>query len=137
MKILNIKKATPMFSGVIVSCDRYTEEDSTSNGIVDSSMLDKIKEVQTVVSTSEQAKNRGIENGALVALSYERYKKVQNTKNNTFEIDEQYNKSFYYEMPVILLDGREHLLIDLSDIELKIDEFEYIDEVKAEELVLN
>ena len=26
-----------------------------------------------------------------------------------------------------MYDGREHMLVDLSDIELKIDEFEYVD----------
>ena len=127
MKILSIKKATPMSTGVIVTCNRYTAEDTTQDGIEDVSMTGRIKEVQTVVSPSESAISRGVKENLLVALSYERYKKVKNTKKNDFGIDEEYDKKVYYEMPVMILDGKEHMLVDISDIELKIDEFEYVD----------
>ena len=126
MSYINVKKATPMFSGIITTCERYTEAESTSDGIIDTSKLDRIKEMQTVVSPSEQVKARGIKEGDLLALSFEKYKKSKNVKRNDFGIDEEYSKSFYYEMPVLLLDGREHLLVDISDIELKIDEFEWV-----------
>ena len=127
MKVLNLKKVTPMSTGVIVTCDRYTAEDTTTDGIEDVSMTGRIKEIQTIVSPSKGCIDRGITEGLLVALSYENYKKVKNVKKNTFGIDEEYDKQVYYEMPVMLLDGREHMLVDISDIELKIDEFEYVD----------
>ena len=127
MKILSIKKVTPMFTGVIVTCDRYTVEETTTDGIEDVSMTGRIKEVQTVVSPSEQCVNRGIKVDDLVALTYEKYKKVKNERKANFGIDEEFTKQVYYEMPVMILDGREHMLVDISDIELKIDEFEYVD----------
>ena len=127
MKILSLKKVTPMFTGVIVTCDRYTVEETTTDGIEDVSMTGRIKEVQTIVSPSEQCVNRGIKVGDLVALTYEKYKKVEKTSNNDFGITDLVKSKIYYEMPVMVLDGREHMLIDLSDIELKIDEFEYIE----------
>ena len=127
MKILSLKKVTPMFTGVIVTCDRYTIDDTTTDGIEDVSMTGRIKEVQTVVSPSEQCVNRGIKIGDLVALTYEKYKKVEKTSNNDFEISEIVKSKTYYEMPVMVLDGREHMLIDISDIELKIDDYEYVD----------
>ena len=43
MKILSIKKATPMSTGVIVTCDRYTAEDTTHDGIEDVSMTGGLK----------------------------------------------------------------------------------------------
>ena len=127
MKILSLKKVTPMFTGVIVTCDRYTIDDTTTDGIEDVSMTGRIKEIQTVVSPSEQCVNRGIKIGDLVALTYEKYKKVEKTSNNDFEISEIVKSKTYYEMPVMVLDGREHMLIDISDIELKIDDYEYVD----------
>lgn len=127
MKVISIKKAIPMHSGIIVTCDRYTAEETTSNGIEDTAMTGRIKEIQKVVSPSEQSTNRGIKVDDLVALSYENYKKTQNVKKNDFGIDESYNKQVYYEMPLIMLDGREHMLVDLNDIELKIEEFEYVE----------
>ena len=127
MKILSLKKVTPMFTGVIVTCDRYTVEETTTDGIEDVSMTGRIKEVQTIVSPSEQCVNRGIKVGDLVALTYEKYKKVKNERKANFGIDEEFTKQVYYEMPVMVLDGREHMLVDLSDIELKIDDYEYVE----------
>ena len=127
MKILSLKKVTPMFTGVIVTCDRYTVEETTTDGIEDVSMTGRIKEVQTVVSPSEQCVNRGIKVGDLVALTYEKYKKVEKTSNNDFGISDIVKSKTYYEMPVMVLDGREHMLIDVSDIELKIDDYEYVE----------
>ena len=127
MKILSLKKVTPMFTGVIVTCDRYTVEETTTDGIEDVSMTGRIKEIQTIVSPSEQCVNRGIKVGDLVALTYEKYKKVKNERKANFNIDEEYSKQVYYEMPVMVLDGREHMLIDISDIELKIDDYEYVE----------
>ena len=127
MKILSIKKATPMSTGVIVTCDRYTAEDTTRDGIEDVSMTGRIKEIQTVVSPSKGCIDRGITEGTLVALSYENYKKTKNVKKHDFEIDEEYSKRIYYEMPVMMYNGGEHMLVDLSDIELKIDDYEYVE----------
>ena len=127
MKILSLKKVTPMFTGVIITCDRYTVEETTTDGIEDVSMTGRIKEVQTIVSPSEQCVNRGIKVGDLVALTYEKYKKSKNVRNASFGIDEDYSKQVYYEMPVMVLDGREHMLVDISDIELKIDDYEYVE----------
>lgn len=127
MKILSLKKVTPMFTGIIVTCDRYTVEETTTDGIEDVSMTGRIKEIQTVVSPSEQCVNRGIKVGDLVALTYEKYKKVEKTSNNDFGISDIVKSKTYYEMPVMVLDGKEHMLIDVSDIELKIDDYEYVD----------
>ena len=131
MKVLNIKKATPMFSGLIVTCDRYTEEDCLHGGILDTTKLNQIKDMQTVISPSEQCIARGIKVNDTVILSYERYKKSKNVKRDNSlinDIDETYAKQSYFEMPVILLDNRQCLLVDLNDITLKVDEFEYEDE---------
>ena len=127
MKILSIKKATPMSTGVIVTCDRYTAEDTTHDGIEDVSMTGRIKEIQTVVSPSKGCIERGVVEGTLVALSYENYKKVEKASNNDFGISDIVKSKTYYEMPVMMYNGGEHMLVDLSDIELKIDEFEYVD----------
>jgi hypothetical protein len=135
MKLINIKKATPMFTGIITTCDRYTEEEATDGGVVNDAMLGRIKEIQTVISPSEQCKARGINQDDVLALSFEKYKKVRKSKNLDYGIDENYSNEYYYEMPVMPMDGRECLFIDISDIELKIDEFEWVDEPKENLIV--
>lgn len=138
MKILNIKKAKPMFSGIITTCDRYTEEDCTHCGIIDTTKLGKIKEFQTTISLSDQALNRGISTGDLLALSFDRYKKSKPKRDNSLinDTDEHYGKEIIYELPVMLLDNKEHMLIDISDIELIIEEFEYANE-GIEDILIN
>lgn len=130
MKTLNIKKAKPMFSGIITTCDRYTDDDCIHLGIIDTTKLGKIKEFQTIVSMSDQAISRGLVVGNLLALSFERYKKSKSKRDNSIinDTDEHYNKEIIYELPVILLDNREHMLVDISDIELIVEEFEYTNE---------
>lgn len=141
MKILNIKKARPISSGgIITTCNRFSEEDCTHGGLLDTTKLNKIKEFQNVVSLSEYASNKGLVVNDLVALTFDRYKKTKGTRKNSLIEDtgEEYGKEIIYELPVILLDSREHLLIDVSDIELIIDEYEYILEgEKNNELILN
>lgn len=138
MKILSIQKATPMGNGIIVTCDRYTEDECSHMGILDTTRLGKIKEFQTVVSIGEFAKTRGIGVGDFLALNFDRYKKSKNIKRENSLIndtDEHYSKEVIYELPVLLLADREHMLIDVSDIELKIDEHEYI--IEGEDSILN
>jgi len=131
MKILNIKKATPIFSGIITTCNRYSEEESKHGSIIDTSKLNQVKDIQEIVSSSEQARARGLNNGDILSISFDRYKKSKQVKKQNSimgDIDEHYDKTLYYDIPVILLDYKEHLLIDISDVTLKIDEHEYITE---------
>lgn len=138
MKILNIKKARPISSGgIITTCNRFNEEDCTHSGIIDTTKLGKIKEFQNIVSLSVYATSKGLIINDLVALTFDRYKKVKGERKNSLMEDtgELYGKEIIYELPVILLDSREHLLIDVSDIELIIDEYEYILEGEEELLI--
>jgi hypothetical protein len=131
MKVLNIKKATPMFTGIITTCDRYTEDECKHGAIIDSAKLNQIKDIQKIISLSESSKSRGLSEGMILSLSFERYKKNKNVKKaNSIanDIDEHYGKEMYYELPTMLLDYKEHLLLDISDISMIIDDYEYITE---------
>ena len=128
MNILNIKKATPMFSGIITTCDRYSEAESKHGSIIDTGKLNQIKDIQTIISLSEQAKARGLNEGDVLSVSFERYKKSTQKKDSMKGLMEEYKHSFYYELPIILLDKKECLLMDISDITLRIDDYEYITE---------
>lgn len=142
MKILNIKMATPTSSGIITTADKYTEEDSTHNGILDTTKLGVVKDLQKIVSVSDMVAARGYKKGDLVLLDFKRYAITKQTKNKLKDtIDEHYSNVVSYEIPTILLDGGEHLLIDLNDISLKVDEYEWITEgeglVSEAQIILN
>lgn len=142
MKVLNIKKATPIFSGIITTSERYTEDESTHNGILDTTKLGQIKDIQKVISTSEQAIARGVKSESIVLLDFKRYARSKQKKNSLKETtDDYYDSTITYEIPTILLDDREHLLIDVSDVSLIVDEFEWcnegVDEVSDNNIILN
>ena len=129
MKILNIKKATPMFTRIITTADRYTTEESKHNGIIDTTKEDTIKDIQTIVSVSEQASARGLKVGDTVLLSFDRYAQFKQKKDSLKSTtDEYYNNVKSYNIPIILIDSREHLFVDISDIQLIVDDHEYITE---------
>jgi len=142
MKILNIKMATPTSSGIITTADKYTEEESTHNGILDTTKLGVVKDLQSIVSVSDMVAARGYKKGDLVLLDFKRYAITKQTKNKLKDtIDEHYSNVVSYEIPTILLDGGEHLLIDLNDISLKVDEYEWLNEgeglLSGEQIILN
>lgn len=142
MKILNIKMATPTNGGIITTADKYTEEESTHNGILDTTKLGVVKDLQAIVSVSDMVAARGYKQGDLVLLDFKRYAVQKQKKNNLKQsMHEHYDNTISFEIPTILLDNREHLLIDLNDISLKVNEFEWITEgeglVTGEQIILN
>ena len=142
MKVLNIKKAIPMHSALIVTAERYNEEESTHNGILDTSKLNQVKDIQTVVSPSEMVAARGIKEGDVLLIDFKKYAKYKQKKNSMKEtMDEHYDNILSFEIPTLLLDNREHLLIDMNDIALKVSDYEYVNEgeglLSGEKVILN
>lgn len=134
MKILNIKKAKPLFTGIVTTAARFTEEESKHGGIIDSTKVNQIKDIQEVVSVSEQALQRGIKPGDTLLLDFKRYAQMRQKKDSLKSTtDEFYNNVVSYSIPTILLDHREHLLVDLADVSLIVDEYEY--ETEGEGLI--
>ena len=142
MKVLNIKKAVPMHSALIVTAERYNEEESTHNGILDTSKLNQVKDIQTVVSPSEMVAARGIKEGDVLLIDFKKYAKYKQKKNSMKEtMDEHYDNILSFEIPTLLLDGREHLLVDMNDIALRVSDYEYVNEgeglLSGEQVILN
>ena len=131
-----------MHSALIVTAERYNEEESTHNGILDTSKLNQVKDIQTVVSPSEMVAARGIKEGDILLIDFKKYAKYKQKKNSMKEtMDEHYDNILSFEIPTLLLDGREHLLIDMNDIALRVTDYEYVNEgeglLSGEQVILN
>jgi len=142
MKVLNIKMATPTNGGIITTADKYTEDESTHNGILDTSKLGVVKDLQTIVSVSDMVAARGYKIGDLVLLDFKRYAVTTQKKNSLKNsMSEHYDNILSFEIPTLLLDGREHLLIDMNDIALRVTDYEYVNEgeglLSGEQVILN
>ena len=129
MKKINLIKVTPQSTGIITTADRFTTEESKHNGIIDSTKEGQLKDIQKVVFVSRFAKERGIEVDDIVSLDFKRYAQMSQKKDSLKEgMDEHYNSVLKYNIPILLIEKKEHLKLDIADIDLKIDEFEYYTE---------
>lgn len=126
----NIKKVRPLFTGVVTTATKYVGTQTTSGGILlDVTRLDgTLNPYQRVVSVGEMCKD--IHEGNIVKINFKRYAKAKHTPG---AIDEKENKQFdnmsiTYEIPIIEINGVDHLFIQNNDIEYIVEEYDGIDE---------
>lgn len=143
MKVLNIKKATPTSSQIITTADKYTEEECMQNGILDTTKLGVIKDLQKIVASSKMSSDRGFNEGDYVLLDFKRYARPIQSKNSIKDtMDEHYETNVSFQIPSITINSVEHLLLDFGDVSLKVDAFDWVDEVDedlitGDEIILN
>lgn len=117
--MFKIKKATPMFTGIITTAATYKGEQTTAGGLIlDTTRMEgTLNTYQTVVAVGNMCKE--LEVGDVVKINFDRYAKAKHVPG---KIDATNNKqmdamSYTYEIPMVVLDGREHLLVQTNDIE--------------------
>jgi len=126
----NIKHVRPLFTGIVVTARKYVGEQKTGGGlIVDTSKMEgTLNPYQYVVSVGSMTKD--IKEGDIVKINFKRYAKAQHLPG---AIDDSTNiqsdkVGITYEIPMINLNGVEHLFIQSNDIEYVVDDFDGIDD---------
>lgn len=122
-----IKKIQPLFTGVVTTAKRYVgDQHADVNGLIlDTRKMDgSLNPYQTVVSVGTTVHD--IKEGDVVKINFKRYAKAKHTPG---AIDEAENKQFdnlslTYEIPMIVIDGQEYLLLQNNDIEYIVTEYE-------------
>lgn len=124
--MFKIKKAKPMFTGIITTATKYVGEQMTAGGLLldTTRMAGSLNPYQTVISVGDMCKD--IKEGDVVKINFKRYAKAQHTPG---AIDEAQNKQFdnmsiTYEIPIIELDGKDCLFIQSNDIEYIVTDYE-------------
>lgn len=120
---MKIKKIKPMYTRIVTTMDMYVEEQLKSpGGIIDASKLKKgIKEYQRVIAVGSSV--RTVKEGDLVCINPDRYAVRQYDKNSV-KSDIMENQITRYNFNVVTLDGKDCLLLDESDVEFVIEEYE-------------
>lgn len=118
---MNIKKIKPMFNRVLVTMDKYEEEQMHGSIIDTTKKVGAVKEIQKVIAVGDTV--RGIKEGDLVEINPDRYKVTKYDPNSVKE-DFGMNKVIDYIIPTVEIDGVMHLLIYDNDIEYIIEEYE-------------
>ncbi len=118
MKKTVLMKVKPMYTRVVTTADKYTEEDAINEfGILEASKVGLVKNIQTVVAINERATEMGINVGDKVLLNFTNYMVRKMAKNSIQEdMDEYYNPVVRYEFPTLEIDEQECLLLNTSDI---------------------
>lgn len=123
MKMLNIKKMRPMYTNILVTCDKYGNEDVEKNGLIDTDKDEgAVKEYQTVLATGNAVRNIVV--GDMVAINPSRFAVKQFKDGSLNDGVIQQNPIIGYNFPIILIDNKECMLIDEKDIMYVIEEME-------------
>lgn len=124
--MFKIKKARPLFTGIITTAKKYVGELTTSGGIIlDTTRMDgSLNPYQTVISVGSMTKD--IKEGDIVKLNFKRYAKANHVPG---AIDEAQNKQFdnmsiTYEIPMIVLNDEECLFVQSADVEYVVEDYE-------------
>lgn len=124
--MFEIKKVRPLFTGVVTTAKKYIGEMKTAGGILlDATRMDgELNCYQTVVAVGNMCKD--VQVGDIVKVNFKRYAKSKHTPGR---IDESTNTqmdkmSLVYEIPIININGAEHLFLQTNDIEYVVEEFD-------------
>lgn len=123
--MFTIKKVRPLFTGIITTAKKFVGESKTDSGIINIQKADgSLNPYQTVVSVGAMCKD--LKEGDVVKINFKRYAKAKHVPG---AIDASTNLqedkfSMTYEIPMIIINGTEHLFIQSNDIEYVVEEFE-------------
>ena len=108
-----------MFTGIITTAVTYKGDMTTANGLIlDTTRMEgTLNTYQTVIAVGSTV--QGVEPGDVVKINYKRYAMAQHTPGNLDAANNKMsdNMSITYEIPMIVLDGKECLLIQNNDVE--------------------
>lgn len=123
--MLKIKKAKPMFTGIITTANTY-EGDQTHSGVLDPTKTKgTLKEYQTVVAIGPNVRN--VKVGDNVIINPKRYA-VHKYEENTLKKDFLTNNIIRYDFDFVEIDGKTCLKIEENDIDLILEDFEEVEQ---------
>ena len=122
---MKIKKIKPMYTRIVTTMDMYLEDAKIGGtDLIDVKKLKQgIKEYQKVLAVGTAVKT--VKEGDLVCINPDRYAvRKYDTKSNSLKQDILENQITSYNFNVINLDGKDCLLLDETDIEFIITDFD-------------
>lgn len=127
--MLKIKKLRPMFTKILVTMDKY-ENDQTAGSLVDVSKLaGTIKEYQRVLAVGSNP--AGIKEGDIVMINPARYAVMKHKEGSLKDGVISDNPVVGYNLPVIEVDGKDCMLLETNDISFVIEDYEDSPEEKT------
>lgn len=111
-----------MFTAVVTTMDKY-QDDILVGGLIDGTKKrGTLKEYQKVVAVGTAV--HGIQEGDMVCINPIRYSVKKHQEGSLKDGIITDNPVISYNFPTVLLDGKEHLLLQDRDIDFVITEYE-------------
>lgn len=121
--MLNIKKIRPLFTKIVTTLDRYEDDQTTEGGlIVAKKQAGAVKEYQRIIAVGTNS--AGLKVGDVVMINPARYAVVKHEKGSLKDGVIKDNPVIGYNLPIIELDGVQHLLLETQDVDYVIEEYE-------------
>ena len=120
--MIEIKSIKPLFTGIITTADKYTEDDVHESGII-LNVEGSVRDYQKVLAVGSSV--RDIKVGDLVVLDYSHYAKKKFSDNSLRE-DFVDNPTVSIEVPIVTMDGKDVFLIDQRDVKYVIEDYEEV-----------
>ena len=133
--MIKIKKIKPMFTSVVTTMDKYTEDVTMDSGLIDTTKQQGgIKEYQTVIAVGGSV--RDIKVGDLVCINPIRYAVKKHQEGSLKDGVICDNPVISYDFPIIELNGKQCLYLQDRDIDFIIEDYEEITELSPQPLIL-
>lgn len=125
--MLKLKKITPVFNHILTTKSTYDKD------VIDNGMIVKtagtVKEYQRVVAVGSTVKV--CKPGDVVMINPTRYAVMKHQDGSLKDGVVSDNPVVAYNIPVINLDGKDHLLIYDTDIQFIMDKFEEVEDLPS------
>ena len=133
--MIKVKKIKPLFTSVVTTMDRYTEDVTLESGLIDTTKQQGgIKEYQTVVAVGGSV--RDIKVGDLVCINPIRYAVKKHQEGSLKDGVITDNPVIRFDFPTIEMNGKQYLYLQDRDIDFVIEEFEEVSELSPQPLIL-
>lgn len=133
--MIKVKKIKPLFTSVVTTMDRYTEDVTLESGLIDTTKQQGgIKEYQTVVAVGGSV--RDIKVGDLVCINPIRYAVKKHQEGSLKDGVITDNPVIRFDFPTIEINGKQYLYLQDRDIDFVIEEFEEVSELSPQPLIL-
>ena len=123
--MINIKKIRPMFTALVTTMNKYEEDAVNSSGIIEANKQQGgLKEYQEVLAVGDSV--RGIKVGDLVCINPTRFGVKKHRDGSLKDGVITDNPIITYNFDVVVIDGKQCLLLQDRDIEFVVEEYEEI-----------
>lgn len=132
--MLRVKKIRPMFTALITTMDKYSEDVRTADGIIDvSKQQGGLKEYQKVLAVGSMV--RDIKVGDLVCVNPTRFAVKKHKPGTLKDGVVTDNPVVSYNFDVVEVDGQQCLLLQDRDIDFIIEDYEEVPDPEPSPLI--